>query len=86
MAVVTQEYGGSALHGDRGIRCNATLTQDRWCVLLTLGASSILPTEKDQFQKCYPQICLCVTKVSVEVGRVVDGVTCEQPWVFLWLT
>jgi len=60
-------------------RCSATLTQDLWCVLLTLGARFILPAAKDQFQKCYPQIRLCVTKMSVEVGRL-DDVTCEQPW------
>lgn len=86
MAVVTLEYGGSASHGDGGVRCSAKLTQDLWCVLLTLGASSILPAAKDQFQNFYSQIRLCVTKVSVEVERADDGVTCEQPRVLLWLT
>lgn len=55
-------------------RCIAMITQ----VLLTLGASSILPAAEDQFQKFHPQISLLVTEVSVEVGRV-DDVTCEQP-------
>ena len=32
-----------------------------------------------------PQIRLCVTKMSVEVGRL-DDVTCVQPWHLLWLT
>jgi hypothetical protein len=40
-------------------RCSVTLTQDLWCVLLTLGARFIVPAAKDQFQKCYPQIRLC---------------------------
>lgn len=67
-------------------RCSATLTEDLWCVLLTPGASYILPAAKGQFPKFYHQIVLCVAKVSVEVGTVDDGVTCEQPWILLWLT
>jgi hypothetical protein len=67
-------------------RRSATLTQDFWCVLLTLGARSILLAAEDRFQKFPSQISLCVSEVSMEVGRVVYDVTCEQLWDLLSLT